>query len=359
MLVLGIETSCDETAAAVVAHTGQASGKVLSNVVATQISKHIPFGGIVPEVAARAHVENLDSVINQALTHANVSLKQLSGIAVTAGPGLVGALTIGLVTAKTIALVTNKPLIDINHLEGHVLTPRLTDGIPFPYISLLISGGHTQFIVVEKLGKYIRLGTTIDDALGEAFDKTARLLGAPYPGGCLIEKYAATGNATRFLFPRALNIQNNFDFSFSGLKTAVRIAVNKIQPLKSQDIQDLSASFQAAVTEIIEIKTCWVLKHFAKQYNLTKPILVPTGGVAANSAIRKSLQKACKSVNAQLVLPPQQLCTDNGAIIAWAGAERLFANLPCAGMTASARSRWPLDNTTPPKIGYGRKGAKA
>jgi len=343
MLILGIETSCDETSAAVISHDGGGCGEILSNVVFSQTDKHALFGGVVPEIAARTHVIVLDKIIARALEEANVSLDSIDGIAATAGPGLIGSVVVGLVTAKAIALVTRKPLIAVNHLEGHVLAPRLTYDIAFPYLVLLISGGHTQFISAEGLGKYRRMGTTIDDAVGEAFDKTARLLNLPYPGGPLIEKHASLGDPTRFKFPKPLSRRDNFDLSFSGLKTAVRVAVNKKQPLHPQDVRDIAASFQAAVTETLEIKTRRALQAFSRQHNLAHPILVPTGGVASNSSVRASMLRSCEEVGGQLIVLPQELCTDNGAIIAWAGAERLSAGLTMHGMQTPARSRWPLD----------------
>lgn len=362
MLILGIETSCDETAAAVVRHDGataaDARGTVLSNVVFSQIDEHALFGGVVPELAARAHVDRLDAIVAEALAEAGVSLADLDGIAATAGPGLIGGVMVGLMTGKALALASGKPLIAVNHLEGHALTPRLTDQLAFPYLMLLVSGGHSQFVAVDGLGRYTRMGTTLDDALGEAFDKTAKLLGLPYPGGPALEARAKAGDPARFDLPRPLGQKGNLDFSFSGLKTAVRLAATRIAPLTERDVDDLAASFQAAVADVVEVKATAALRRFAEERGLETPVLVPAGGVAANGAVRAALGRAAAAAHGRVVLPPLALCTDNGAMIAWAGAERL-ASGDYDGMDAPARPRWPLDATAPPKLGSGRLGAKA
>jgi N6-L-threonylcarbamoyladenine synthase len=361
MRLLGIETSCDETAAAVVERTETpegAVGTILSNVVFSQIDEHAIFGGVVPELAARAHVDRLDAIIAEALRDANVKLADLDGIAATAGPGLIGGVMVGLMTGKALALASGKPLVAVNHLEGHALTPRLTDRVAFPYLMLLVSGGHSQFVAVDGLGHYTRMGTTIDDALGEAFDKTAKMLGLPYPGGPALEARAKAGDPTRFDLPRPLRQKGNLDFSFSGLKTAVRQAATAIAPLSERDIDDLAASFQAAVADVVEFKATQALARFAETRGLAAPVLVPAGGVAANGAVRAALARAAEVVGGRVVLPPMKLCTDNGAMIAWAGAERL-ASGDYDGMEAPARPRWPLDATAPPKLGSGRLGAKA
>src|SRR3954452_9494719 len=278
--VLGIETSCDETAAAIVALDGNRPA-IMSNVVLSQIEDHAVFGGVVPEIAARAHVEALDGIVEAALAEAGISLGEIDAIAATAGPGLVGGLIVGLMTAKALAAATGKPLFAINHLEGHALTARLTDGLDFPYLLLLVSGGHTQVVLVRGVGRYERWATTIDDALGEAFDKTAKLIGLPYPGGPNVEKAAARGNPTRFAFPRPMKGEARPDFSFSGLKTAVRQAATAIAPLSEQDVADISASFQAAIAETLDDRLGRSLRRFGSVFpDTAKPALVVAGGVA-------------------------------------------------------------------------------
>lgn len=358
MLILGIETSCDETAAAVVARDADGRGRILADVVHSQLADHAPYGGVVPEIAARAHVEILDRLIDQAMREAGVGWGDLSGVAATAGPGLIGGVIVGLMTAKAIASVHRLPLVAVNHLEGHALTPRLTDAVEFPYLLLLVSGGHTQFVAVEGLGRYRRIGTTIDDALGEAFDKTAKLLGLPYPGGPEVERLARDGDPTRFDLPRPLMRRDSLDFSFSGLKTALRLEAEAQQPLDDRTIADLCASFQAAVTDVIRFKAKLALKRFRELTGVAKPTLVTAGGVAANKAIAAALAEAAADVGGRVVVPPGKLCTDNGAMIAWAGAERLAAGL-VDGLDAQARARWPLDADAAPKLGSGQLGAKA
>src|SRR5262250_1610960 len=251
MLILGIETTCDETAAAVVERSASGEGRILSNIVLSQLSEHAPYGGVVPEIAARAHVEALDHIIANAMAEAGCSFDTIDGIAAAAGPGLIGGVIVGLTTAKAIALVKEKPLIAVNHLEAHALTARLSDGIAFPYCLFLASGGHTQIVAVRGVGDYMRLGTTVDDAIGEAFDKTAKLLGLGYPGGQRVEQEAARGNPSRFILPRPMLGREDADFSFSGLKTALRLEAEKIAPLTDQDVADLCASFQCAVVETV------------------------------------------------------------------------------------------------------------
>jgi N6-L-threonylcarbamoyladenine synthase len=358
--VLGIETSCDETAAAVVSLDG-ARAEILSDVVLSQIADHAVFGGVVPEIAARAHVEALDGIVEAALAEAKISLDEVDAIAATAGPGLVGGLIVGLMTAKALAAAIAKPLLAINHLEGHALTARLTDGLDFPYLLLLVSGGHTQTVLVKGVGSYERWATTIDDALGEAFDKTAKLIGLPYPGGPNVEKAAATGNPARFAFPRPMKGEARPDFSFSGLKTAVRQAATAVAPLSGQDVADISASFQAAIAETLEERVGRSLARFREEFpGVATPALVVAGGVAANATIRASLQYLCARHGFTFVAPPLNLCTDNAAMIAWAGAERIRAGIAEAdAMHFAPRSRWPLDEAAAPLIGAGRRGAKA
>ena len=341
MIVLGIETTCDETAAAVVERFEDGRGKILSNIILSQVSEHAAFGGVVPEIAARAHVEALDAIIKRAMAEAGRSIDDLDGIAAAAGPGLIGGVIVGLTTAKAIAMVKHKPLIAINHLEAHALTARLTDATPFPYCLFLASGGHTQVVAVLGIGNYIRLGTTMDDAIGEAFDKTAKLLGLGYPGGPQVEKEAARGNATRFALPRPMQGRKDADFSLSGLKTALRLEAEKIAPLSDQDVADLCASVQQAVVDVVLDRVRAGLRMFRARYGAPSA-LVAAGGVAANQAIRKVLHRLAFEVGSVLVAPPLELCTDNGAMIAWAGAERLALGLVDT-LEVAPRARWPLD----------------
>ncbi|HEV2602960.1 MAG TPA: tRNA (adenosine(37)-N6)-threonylcarbamoyltransferase complex transferase subunit TsaD [Microvirga sp.] len=343
MRVLGIETTCDETAASVVELGVEGRGEILSNEVLSQIAEHAAYGGVVPEIAARAHVEVIDRLVARALRHAGVTLDDIDGIAAAAGPGLIGGVLIGLTTAKALALVTRKPLLAVNHLEAHALTARLTDGIGFPYLLLLASGGHTQLVAVRGVGDYVRIGTTIDDAIGEAFDKVAKLLGLPYPGGPHVEKEAARGNPERFALPRPLFGRPEPDFSLSGLKTALRIEAERIAPLTGSDIADLCASFQAAVVDVVVDRTRVGLRAFRQQAGHPTALVV-AGGVAANGPLRSALQRLAVEAGLRLVAPPLALCGDNGAMIAWAGLERLRLGL-LDDMTAPARARWPLDTS--------------
>jgi N6-L-threonylcarbamoyladenine synthase len=341
MLILGIETTCDETAAAVVERHEDGRGKILSNIVLSQVNEHAAFGGVVPEIAARAHVEALDMLIARAMTEAGKGYDALDGVAAAAGPGLIGGVIVGLTTAKAIALVNDKPLIAVNHLEAHALTARLTDATPFPYCLFLASGGHTQIVAVRGIGQYERLGTTLDDAIGEAFDKTAKLLGLGYPGGPQVEKEAEKGNPARFALPRPMHGRPEPDFSLSGLKTALRLEAEKIAPLSDQDVADLCASFQKAVVDIVLDRLRAGLKAFRARFG-APTALVAAGGVAANQAIRKVLHRLAFETGTVLVAPPLELCTDNGAMIAWAGAERLAKGLTDP-LEVAPRARWPLD----------------
>ncbi|MGB6537008.1 MAG: tRNA (adenosine(37)-N6)-threonylcarbamoyltransferase complex transferase subunit TsaD [Xanthobacteraceae bacterium] len=343
MIVLGIETTCDETAAAVVERGDDGRGRILSNVVLSQ-AEHARFGGVVPEIAARAHVEVLDRVIVQAMVEAEQSPAALDGVAAAAGPGLIGGLIVGLTTAKAIALVHRKPLIAVNHLEAHALTARLTDATPFPYCLFLASGGHTQIIGVRGVGDHLRLGGTVDDAIGEAFDKVAKLLGLGYPGGPQVEKEALKGDPQRFALPRPMSGRRDADFSLSGLKTALRLEAEKIAPLSDQDVADLCASFQQAVVDVVMDRLRVAFRMFRDRVGVPSA-LVCAGGVAANQAIRKVLHRLAFEAGTQLVAPPPALCTDNGAMIAWAGAERLALGL-VDGLDAVPRPRWPLDQVT-------------
>jgi N6-L-threonylcarbamoyladenine synthase len=353
MLVLGIETTCDETAAAVVERHDNGRAAILANVVLSQIAEHVAFGGVVPEIAARAHVEALDVIIAAAMADAGRAFGALDGVAAAAGPGLIGGVIVGLTTAKAIALVHEKPLIAVNHLEAHALTARLTDGTPFPYCLFLGSGGHTQIVAVRGVGDYVRLGTTRDDAIGEAFDKTAKLLGLGYPGGPRVEQEAARGDAGRFVLPRPMIGRQDADFSFSGLKTAVRLEAEKIAPLTDQDVVDLCASFQLAVVETVTDRLRNGLRIFREQFG-TPTALVAAGGVAANQAIRDALLNVAARDHVALVVPPPSLCTDNAAMIAWAGAERLAHGL-CDTLDIAPRARWPLGQVSKPATGEGRE----
>jgi N6-L-threonylcarbamoyladenine synthase len=358
IVILGLESSCDETAAAIVRRHADGSGEILSNIVFSQIEEHAAFGGVVPEIAARAHVEVMDGLVAAALTEAGLSLADIDAVAATAGPGLIGGVLIGLTTAKALAYATKKPLVAVNHLEGHALTARLTHGVEFPYLLLLVSGGHTQILKVDGVGQYTRIGTTIDDALGEAFDKTAKLLQLGYPGGPAVENMAAEGNAGRVALPRPLLGRDEPNFSFSGLKTAVRHEAEALAPLSRQDVADICASFQAAVSDVVADRVGLAVRRFAASLpGGHEPVLVVAGGVAANRAIRHRLDALMTGLNGRLVVPPGNLCTDNGVMIAWAGAERLALG-HSDGFDVAARPRWPLDDVAAPLVGHGRLGAK-
>jgi len=353
--ILGIETSCDETAAAVVTRMADGSSVIRSNIVLSQLEDHAPFGGVVPELAARAHISNLDSIIERSLKEAGVEWGALDAIAATAGPGLIGGLLVGTMTARALSYARKLPFIAINHLEGHALTPRLTNNITFPYLTLLVSGGHTQLLIVTGVGTYQRLGTTIDDALGEAFDKTAKLLGLPYPGGPSIEKAARTGDDRAFAFPRPLKGRKDCHFSFSGLKTAVRYAVREAVPLNDQIIADVCASFQAAVCDCLIDRTTRAMDHFRQQFpDTSNPHLVITGGVSANQTIGDVLKSLAHDQGFEFYAPPLYLSGDNAAMIAWAGAERFAVNL-MGHEDMGVRARWPLDPEAEPARGAGIK----
>ncbi len=354
LTILGIETSCDETAAAVVRRSHEGKGEILSNAVFSQIAEHAPYGGVVPEIAARAHVEHLDGLIARALNEAGIGWDDLDGIAATAGPGLIGGVIVGLMTAKGIALARGLPLIAVNHLEGHALTARLTDEAPFPYLLLLVSGGHSQLLIVEGVGKYHRLGTTIDDAVGEAFDKVAKLLDLGFPGGPAVEKIAHEGNPQRFALPRPLMGKPGCDFSFSGLKTAVRQLAAAQTNLDHQTRADIAAAFQLAAGDVLADRTINAM-HMAEALVCDDARrLVVAGGVASNIALRARLKAAADSHGYELIVPPPRLCTDNGAMIAWAGAERLALGLTDS-LKTSPLARWPLDPDAKPARGAGVK----
>ena len=353
--ILGIETSCDETAAAVVVWRRPGKGEILSNLVRSQLDEHAAFGGVVPEIAARAHVEVLDVLIRQAMDEAQCGWDDLDGVAATAGPGLLGGLLVGLTTAKAIAAARALPLIAVNHLEAHALTVGLSDGVAPPYLLLLVSGGHTQLLAVRDVGCYQRLGATLDDALGEAFDKTAKMLGLAYPGGPEVEARARDGDETRFNLPRPMLGRAEPHFSFSGLKTALRRCAEALAPLSDKDIADLCASFQRAVCDVVIDRTATAMALCrATLGKAGEHRFVIAGGVAANRALRGDLQQLCKTQGFTLHVAPAALCTDNGAMIAWAGAERLARGLS-DGLDVAARARWPLDPDAAPAIGAGVK----
>lgn len=361
LTLLGLESSCDDTAAAVVRMERPGRGHILSSVVYGQTDLHAAFGGVVPEIAARAHAEKLDLCVAEALAQAGVDLEAIDAIAVTAGPGLIGGVLSGVMCAKAIAAARDLPLIGVNHLAGHALTPRLTDGIGYPYLLLLVSGGHCQLLIVRGPRDFTRLGGTIDDAPGEAFDKVARLLGLPQPGGPAVEREAAGGDAARFALPRPLLDREGCDMSFSGLKTAVLRARDAIIAQKGgltrRDRADLCAGFQTAVADVLTEKTRRAMAAFVARTGAA-PVLAVAGGVAANKVIRAGLETVSAEFAAQFVAPPLALCTDNAAMIAYAGAE-LFAAGHRDDLTLVARPRWPLDSASPSLIGGGKKGAKA
>jgi N6-L-threonylcarbamoyladenine synthase len=357
-LVLGIETSCDETAAAVIRRRPDGRGRILSNIVRAQWEQHRRYGGVVPEIAARAHVECLDEIVAQAMQEAGVGFPGLDAVAVTAGPGLIGGLLVGVATAKAIALVHRLPLVAVNHLEAHALTVGLTERLRPPYLLLLVSGGHTQLLIVHDVARYERLGTTIDDALGEAFDKTAKLLGLGFPGGPAVEKAAATGRPGRFALPRPMLGRAEPHFSFAGLKTAIRRQAQAVAPLSDRDIADLCAEFQLAVCETVADRVRRAMEMADERLQWRERHLVVAGGVAANRRIHGALLEAARSRGYSLHVPPLELCTDNAAMVAWAGAERLVRSLT-DGLDVAARARWPLDADATPALGAGKQGAKA
>jgi N6-L-threonylcarbamoyladenine synthase len=351
MIVLGLETSCDETAAALVTDRRE----VLADLVRSQLADHAPYGGVVPEIAARRHIDHLDGLIRRALGEAGIGLERVDAVAATAGPGLIGALMVGLMTGKAIAAVKGVPFVAVNHLEGHALSARLIAEVGFPYLLLLVSGGHCQLLVVEGVGCYRRLGTTIDDAAGEAFDKTAKLIGLGYPGGPAIERAAKAGDPRRFDLPRPMKGRPGADFSFAGLKTAVaHLLAGLPAPLSERDRADLAASFQLAVTEVLIDRTTRAIRLF-RAAAPGGDTLVVAGGVAANATLRERLAGLAEASGLRLVAPPLKLCTDNAAMIAWAGVERLAHGMT-DGFDVAPRPRWPLDPAAEPAPGTGRAG---
>ena len=349
---LGIETSCDETAAAIVREKNDGTGEILSNIVSSQIEEHKEFGGIVPEVAARAHVEKIEFIVQKAIKESNLNLENLDGIAATAGPGLIVCLTVGLNTGKAIAGSLKKPFIAVNHLEGHALSPKINNKIEFPYLLLLISGGHTQFLEVSGVNNYTRLGTTIDDALGEAFDKTAKLLGIEFPGGPIIEEWAKKGDKKKFKLPKPILKRGGCNLSFSGLKTAVLKISKKINNKKEK--YHLAASFQETINEILYEKTKIAMNMFLKNKKNKQNTFVIAGGVASNLSIRGKLTKLAKEKKFVSIFPPINLCSDNAAMIAWAGIERYKINL-IDDLEFPSKVRWALDSSAPFLKGPGLK----
>lgn len=360
LTILGLESSCDDTAAAVIQRDETGGVSIRSNVVVGQTELHSAYGGVVPEIAARAHAEKIDICVEEALTQANIGLRDCDAIAVTAGPGLIGGVMSGVMCAKGLAIASGTPLIGVNHLAGHALTPRLTDNLAYPYLMLLVSGGHCQFLIARGPQDFTRLGGTIDDAPGEAFDKTARLLGLPQPGGPSVEVDARDGDPKRFKFPRPLLDRAGCDMSYSGLKTALLRARDSVLidgALRLQDRRDLCAGFQDAVVDVLAEKTRRALDLYMQE-NPAEPALAVAGGVAANSAIRAKLETVCAEADVTFTAPPLALCTDNAAMIAYAGLELFDAGVR-DDMTLSARPRWPLDASARPMLGSGKKGAKA
>ncbi|MCF6232430.1 MAG: tRNA (adenosine(37)-N6)-threonylcarbamoyltransferase complex transferase subunit TsaD [Rhodobacteraceae bacterium] len=361
LTILGLESSCDDTAVGVVRQTGGELPEILASVVYGQAELHSAYGGIVPEIAARAHAEKLDLCVVEALRDAALTLGDIDAIAVTAGPGLIGGVLSGVMCAKGISAATGLPLIGVNHLAGHALTPRLTDAIAYPYLMLLVSGGHCQFLQVNGPDAFTRLGGTIDDAPGEAFDKSARLLGLTQPGGPAIENEARQGDPKRFRFPRPLLDRDDCNLSFSGLKTALLRQRDQIIAVKGgltqKDRADICAGFQQAVVDVLSKKTQRGIRIYLRD-NPAVPSFAVAGGVAANTAIRRGLETVCAENGVAFHAPPLALCTDNGAMIAYAGLE-LFKAGHRDGLDLMARPRWPLDKTSPAILGSGKKGAKA
>ena len=364
--ILGIETSCDDTAIGIINlildKKKIKETKILSSLVINQNKLHKKYGGIVPEIAARAHLENIDYCMIEALKEANIKLKDIELICVTSGPGLIGGLITGVSYAKGLSYYNSKKLIGVNHLSAHVLSPRIKNKINFPYLTLLISGGHCQFIIVKDENSFERIGGTLDDAPGETFDKIGKVLNLGFPGGPEIEKLAKKGNPEKFNFPRPLSKINDCNMSFSGLKTAVRNKFNEmLQIEKNISIdtkKDICASFQKSVIDILEIKTKIAMQIFEKKYKKEKKVLSIVGGVAANYQIRKVFDKLCNEKNFKFYVPPAEICTDNGVMIAYAGAEKYLSNNENLN-DLNPRARWPLDVLAPPLLGYGKKGIKS
>ena len=352
LIFLGIETSCDETAASIVREKSDGTGEILSNIVSSQVDEHKEFGGVVPEIAARSHVEKIEFIIKKAIKESGTNLNNISGISATDGPGLIVCLTVGLSVGKAIAASLKKPFIAVNHLEGHALSPKINKKIKFPYLLLLISGGHTQFLEVNGVNNYRRLGTTIDDALGEAFDKSAKLLGIEFPGGPKIEEWAKKGDENYFKLPKPIIKKGGCNLSFAGLKTAVLRTSKKLKNKKEK--YHLAASFQKTINEILYEKTKVAMIEFSKNKKNNQKILVIAGGVAANLTIRNNLTKLSEEEKFTSIFPPINLCSDNAAMIAWAGIERYKMNL-IDNLDFPSKARWPLDISAPFLKGPGLK----
>lgn len=349
---LGIETSCDETAASVVRQDRDGNIKILSNVISSQVNEHLKFGGVVPENAARSHAEKIDIIIKKAMEDSKCEFTELDGVAATAGPGLLVCLMVGLSAGKSIAGILKKPFLAINHLEGHALTPRIFNKVEFPYLLLLVSGGHTQFLIVDGIGKYKRIGTTIDDALGETFDKTAKMIGLEFPGGPKIEKLAENGNQNAYVLPRPILNHPGCNLSFAGLKTAILRLSSNIKSEK--DKENLAASFQKTINEILNVKCKSAMNEFSSTHRKSKKVFVISGGVAANKSIRNNLDQLSKEMGFENFFPPIELCSDNAAMIAWAGIERLKNGIE-DNLDVLAKPRWPLDPDAPFLKGAGVK----
>ena len=350
---LGIETSCDETAAAVIKENDKGTADILSNIVSSQIEEHKKFGGVVPELAARAHLENIEYIIDAALKESKISIEELDGVAATAGPGLIVCLTVGLNIGKSIAAFSNKPFIGVNHLEGHALSPGLEKKIKFPYLLLLISGGHTQFLIVKDVNKYEQLGTTIDDALGEAFDKTAKMLDLGYPGGPNVEKFSKLGDKNFFKLPEPIINKAGCNLSFAGLKTAVLRESKKING-EDKLKYNLAASFQNTINKILYKKTKVAVEMFREKTKKENFQFIVAGGVAANKTIRDNLSSLSNEMGFETIYPNLKFCGDNAAMIAWAGIQRFKKNM-IDDVNISAKSRWPLDKKAPYMKGPGLK----
>ncbi len=350
MRVLGIETSCDETAAAVVSDEAPAGARILGEAILSQHEEHRPYQGIVPEIAARSHLQHVDRLVAEAMDKAGVGFADLDGIAATGGPGLIGGVIVGVMTAKAMALVHGLPFLAVNHLAGHALTARLTDDLDFPYLLLLVSGGHTQLLIVEGVDKFTRLGTTVDDAVGEAFDKSAKMLGLGYPGGPAVEAAAARGTPGGFDLPRPMLGRPDCHFSFSGLKTAVR---RQAEDIAEDQVDDLCASLEQAIGEVVADRCQKAITELRDRHPAGNTLVV-AGGVAANTTLRRYLQETADGMEMRLIAPPPKLCTDNGAMIAWAGLERLRLGLTDT-LDFKPRPRWPLDPDAPPAHGAGVK----
>ncbi|MBR9825162.1 MAG: tRNA (adenosine(37)-N6)-threonylcarbamoyltransferase complex transferase subunit TsaD [Alphaproteobacteria bacterium] len=363
LTVIGLESSCDESAVAILRRNATGGVDVLADLVLGQTQAHAPFGGVVPEIAARAHAEAMDGLVVAALAEAGLTLDEIDGIAATAGPGLIGGVMAALMTAKGLALGAGKPLLAVNHLEGHALSPRLGQPVAFPYLLLLVSGGHTQLLIAEGVGAYRRLGSTLDDAAGEAFDKTAKIMGLGFPGGPALEKMAVAGDADRFALPTPLKGRPGCDFSFAGLKTAARQIWEKLEAPSEQDKADLAASVQRAIAHALASRARRAMQVFLDDFPAIaapRPLIV-AGGVAANKTVRNALQGAAGEMGFEMIAPPSKWCTDNAAMIALAGLEKLERGA-IDGLEAPARARWPLDESSAkldPAIGSGRKGPKA